>query len=109
MMGVFATVFVISIFAFFYAWLLIIVFNKRLNEINPASKEKYSLVMSILGATRQDINLISYIKRNEHKKYNDKRLNKLGRIIIKLYYPSLIAWVINLFAMAIYYKIYGQI
>ena len=111
-MGFFAAIFVISILAFFYAWFLIILFTKRLNSISPESKQKFSLLMSILGAgsptSSQDMRLISFIRKNEHKRFNDKKLNKLGRSIVRLYYPSLIVWVINLFAMAIYYKIFGE-
>jgi len=112
-MELFATIFVISIAAFFYAWLLIILFTKRLNSISPSSKEKFSLFMSIVGAgtssSSQDFRLISYIKKNKHKQFNDKKLNKLGKSIVRLYYPSLIIWVVNLFAMATYYKFYGNI
>ena len=109
-MGLFAAIFVISGSVNLYAWLLIIMFNKRLNTINPASKERFSLLMSVTGArSSQDHRLISFIRNNEHKQFNDNKLNTLGRSIVRLYYPSLFIWVINLIAMAIYYEFFGEL
>ena len=109
-MGLFAAIFVISGAVILYAWLLIIIFNKRLNTIDPASKERFSLLMSITGArSSQDHRLISFIRNNEHKQFNDQKLNSLGRSIVRLYYPSLFIWVINLFVMALYYEFYGKV
>ena len=109
MISIFSAVFVLSVFALMYSWLLIILFTKRLNKIDPTSKEKHSLFMAIAGERTYDPNLLSYIKKNKHKDLNDEKLNKLGRTIVNIYIPSLIIFVGNLLAMAVYYKFYVNI
>jgi hypothetical protein len=61
-MSIFAAIFVISGLASFYAWFLIILFTKRVKNLNTETKIMHSFIMAILGST-SELNLVLYIKK----------------------------------------------
>ena len=98
----FGAAILISFMGFMCSWFLLMAFVIRLNKINPAEGRKHKTAWIIIGSTSDDMNLISYIEKKDHKKYKDAILNTLGALILILYYPSLILVILTAFAFVVY-------
>ena len=79
------------------AWFLMIAFIIRLHKIDPYNKN-IERKWIFWGWAGEDMKLIRFIWKKNHKKYNDPALNKIAIPIIILYYPSFITLIfISLF------------
>jgi len=77
----------------------------KLNKLNSEEAKKHSIKWILFGAGVDQYNLTVSIWKNNHKKYNNPTLNRVGFLIKILYFPTMIILLLSTITFLIYTKL----